>query len=169
MNSYYKDIEGSRVWYQGVIIKDGKQIFTWNEELILADGWTKYIEPEPTLEEVKDSKCIEIDDYDSSPAVNEFFIGNQVLWLDKETRTGLSLRFKSEQDAGKETTTLWYGTTSFTLSVQMAIAMLGTLELYASSCYDNTQRHKANVMALDSKEAVENYDYTTGYPEKLTF
>lgn len=54
---YYKDIEGTRVWYNGVIKTSGKQIFTWKEELILADGWIKYIPPtppppyEPTREE----------------------------------------------------------------------------------------------------------------------
>lgn len=46
MKRYYKDISGSRIWYKGVIIKDGKQIFTWDETLILADGWTLYV-PEP--------------------------------------------------------------------------------------------------------------------------
>ena len=167
--AYYKDIDGKRLWYNGVIITDTEQIFTWEESEILAHGWTKYVAPEPTLEEVKSVKCVEIDDYDQSPAINSFFIGNQVLWLDKDTRTGLSLRFKSEQEAGRETTTLWYGTTSFTLSVETAVAMLGALELYASACYDNTQQHKANVMALESKEAVEAYDYESGYPDKLTF
>lgn len=46
MKQYYKDIEDSRIWYQGVIERGGKSIYTWDEELILADGWIKYI-PEP--------------------------------------------------------------------------------------------------------------------------
>ena len=47
--------------------------------------------------------------------------------------------------------------------------MLIALELYASECYDNTQRHLAEVAKLDTIEAVNAYDYTTGYPSKLAF
>ena len=45
--------------------------------------------------------------------------------------------------------------------------MLYAIEVYASACFDNTAKHKANVMALDSIEEVMSYDYTTGYPDKL--
>jgi len=38
-----------------------------------------------------------------------------------------------------------------------------------SACYDNTQRHLGNVETLTTKEEVDVYDYTTGYPEKITF
>ena len=47
--------------------------------------------------------------------------------------------------------------------------MLYALEVYASQCYDNTQRHLATVNGLQSIEEVEGYDYTTGYPTKLEF
>jgi hypothetical protein len=50
-----------------------------------------------------------------------------------------------------------------------AMALLLALEDYATICYDNTQSHIAEVQKLDSKEAVEAYDYTTGYPQKLLF
>lgn len=46
MKRYYKDIDDHRIWYNGVIVKENKQIFTLDETLILADGWTEYI-PEP--------------------------------------------------------------------------------------------------------------------------
>ena len=41
--NYYKDIDGQRIWYKGVIKADGRQIFTWKRERILADGWTEYV------------------------------------------------------------------------------------------------------------------------------
>jgi hypothetical protein len=47
--------------------------------------------------------------------------------------------------------------------------MLNAIELYASACYDNTQAHIANVKALENIESLKNYDYRTGYPEKLRF
>lgn len=77
------------------------------------------------------------------------------------------LRFNAEKSSGKIETTLWLGTQSITLGIDKAIQMLYAIEVYASACFDNTAKHKANVMALDSIEEVMSYDYTTGYPEKL--
>ena len=45
--------------------------------------------------------------------------------------------------------------------------MLDGIELYASACYDNTQRHLTNIGALSTVEEILAYDYTLGYPEKL--
>ena len=47
--------------------------------------------------------------------------------------------------------------------------MLNTIELYASACYDNTQSHIASINAIKDVETLKNYDYRTGYPEKLRF
>ena len=47
--------------------------------------------------------------------------------------------------------------------------MLNAIELYASACYDNTQTHIANVNEIKDLETLKNYDYRTGYPEKLRF
>lgn len=47
--------------------------------------------------------------------------------------------------------------------------MLYALELYASECYDNTQYHKMMISELTDFNTINEYDYTTGYPEKLRF
>lgn len=47
--------------------------------------------------------------------------------------------------------------------------MLNAIELYASACYDNTQMHIAYVKVTEDLETLKNYDYRTGYPEKLRF
>ena len=148
-----------------------EQIINPSEALILADGWEIYVAPVyvPTLEEIKVQKVEEILAYDNSNAVNEFSMGGQPIWLDKATRAGLLLRFEAESKVGRETTTLWYGGQPFTLPLAQAQQILIALELYASECYDRTQAHIAAVNAMESKEAVEAYDYTTGYPAKLNF
>ena len=154
-----------------VIRKDGMNTYNPTEEMILADGWEEYITPtyEPTIEDYRKRKKDEIARYDSSEEVNAFYMQGQRMWLDKATRAGLMLRLQAEQSMGKETTTLWYGSHQFELPMANAFQMLYALELYASQCYDNTQRHLAAVDAIESKEEIDAYDYRTGYPEELEF
>jgi hypothetical protein len=145
--------------------------------MILEDGWVEYIKtvniPSPTFEEIleryRSYKIEDIMKYDSSSEVNEFFLGEASIWLDKATRAGLKLRFEAEISLGRETTTLWYDNIQYTLDLNKATQMLLAIELYASACYDNTQAHVANVKSLENIEDIQNYDYRVGYPEKLRF
>lgn len=110
--------------------------------------------------------------YDSSPYVNSFQIGGQDIWIDKATRVGLKLRFEAEQRLGITETTLWQEGKHFTLPLTgdvTALDMLDGIELYASACYDTTQRHLAEVDKLETVDEVMSYDYTSGYPQKLVF
>lgn len=156
-----------------IINKDGMTTFNPTTEMLLEDGWELYVAPEPTKEELlaraKRDKKREIEHYDSSSSVNEFYVNDVPMWLDKTTRTGLMLRFNSELAMGRENTTLWYGNISVPLQLNVAVQMLYALEVYASACYDNTQSHYAAVDAFGTIEEVENYDYRVGYPEKLRF
>lgn len=156
-----------------VIIKDNMQIMNPTEAQILADGWVEYTKPELSddakLQRALSSKRFEIERYDGSSKVNQFYVSNVRVWLDKATRAGLLLRFQAEQAQGITDTALWYNGQQFPLQVEQAIQMLYAIELYASACYDNTQRHLAAVKGLNTIEEIEAYDYKTGYPEKLRF
>lgn len=149
------------------------QTFNPSDELLFEDGWILYEEPEPTEEDIfneaKKELISNIEYYDSSSDVNMFFIQGLPVWLDKATRAGLKLRFEAEIAMGKTETALWYGSLQFPLPLDTAIQMLYAIEVYASECYDNTQAHLANVNAIDNLEELQNYDYTSGYPEKLNF
>lgn len=149
------------------------QVFNPTHEMLINDGWELYTIPEPTEEEIfnktKREKINEINQYDSSGEVNIFYIQGLPVWLDKATRAGLKLRFEAELAIKEENTTLWYGNQSFTLQLNMAIQMLYAIEVYASKCYDNTQKHLANVEKLETLEEIMDYDYKVGYPEKLNF
>lgn len=152
---------------QIIVIKDGKQIINPKKEDILADGWVEYVVPEPTLDEIKKRKIDEITAHDTSSAVNSFMLDGESVWLDKDTRVGLMNSTNIQKASGQLTTTLWFGGKSYTLPCDTAIQMLSALELYALKCYNVTAQHKVNVEALETKEEVEAYDYTTEYPEKL--
>ena len=121
------------------------------------------------LERLKYNVLVELDKYDNSDAVNGFTLNGVNMWLDKETRNGLRLRFDSQKALGQEQTTLWYGITPISLPIDTATQMLQMLEVYASGCFDRTAQHKAAILNLSTIEEVFNYDYKAGYPAKLAF
>jgi hypothetical protein len=178
---YIKVINGTTIIKEAnsiIVTLDDKCIYNPSEDIILSDGWIKYIEENnfiendkliPSLEEKKEEKIKDILSYDSSDKVNIFRINNNSLWIDKATRVGLSLRFESELAHGLEETTLWFDGISYTLDISMAKKMLRSLEFYASQCYDVTQEHIANVRKLTTIEEVNNYNYKTGYPSILSY
>lgn len=172
MKQYIKDgiiLPVSRI----IIYTENSQIFNPTEEMLLSDGWVEYVKPEPSADEVlenaKNSKIEDILAYDSSDEVNIFYISGMPVWMDKATRAGLKLRFEAEIASIKTDTILWYEGHQFPLNLDVAMKMLYAIEIYASACYDNTQHHLANVAALSTSAEVNNYDYRTGYPEKLQF
>lgn len=101
--------------------------------------------------------------------VENFTIGGVNLWLDKDTRTGLLLRFQAEKASGKTDTILWHEGMQFPLVVDTAIQMLYAIEVYASQTYDKTAEHLAAVDKLASVDALIAYDYKAGYPAQLAF
>ena len=164
-----------------IVVTNNKGTFVNpKNEVLLADGWEVYVQPqaesspEKLLARAKMLKKQEIKKYDKSSEVNEFFVSGVSLWLSKEDRTGLKLRFESELALGKTTTTLWSNGIQFPLPLVdengnpgIAFQMLYALELYASACYDNTQSHLAAIDKLETIEEIEQYDYKVDYPEKL--
>ena len=126
-------------------------------------------EPSKTIESAKKETKENILNYDSSEYVNIFYIQTIPVWLDKATRAGLKLRFEAEIANGQTETTLWYDNMQFPLTLENAMKMLFAIELYASACYDNTQHHLAEVSKLENIQDILEYDYKTGYPEKLNF
>ena len=111
----------------------------------------------------------EIDAYDTSDEVNSFFLNGIKVWLNKDTRVGLMNSLTIEKNSGKEESTLWFNNICITINCNAAIQMLSALELYALSCYNVTAQHKLSVQNLTTLDAAMTYDYTTGYPDKLSF
>ena len=175
MKRYYKEIDGNREWLGAVLIHEDMQIYNPTEEQILAAGYvedtTELVEipNEGNLENLKRGKVLQIEAYDVSEEVNQFYIKGIPLWLDREERATLQRRFEIEQKAGKTDSVLWKSGVSFPLVIAEAMQMLDVLEMYAIACYDNTQKHIAAVNAISTLEELEAYDYMAGYPEKLHF
>ena len=102
--------------------------------------------------------------YDKSEAVNSFVYKDQNLWLDKATRVGLM----HLANCSTEDIQLVLGDQVLTFSPEFTKEFLAKLEVYAGKCYVQTQKHLIAVNTLTNSEEMINYDYTTGYPEKIT-
>lgn len=118
----------------------------------------------PSVKEIKSILLSLQEEYDNSAEVNSFYLNGKRVWLDKATRVGLFNLLNIEKASNTKTTTLWFNNNSIEIEVDKAIALLTTVEKYAKQCYDNTQKHYAEIVQLDSIEACLQYDITAGYP-----
>ena len=173
MKRYYKTINDQVVFFVEPLIHDGMQTFNPTEEMILAAGWQEWQEPEPSedelLQQAIENKLKQIAEYDASTAVNSFTINGQPLWLDAPLRQQLRISIDAFKATGTQTVTKWFNGVEYTFPTDQWITMLNLLEVYAANALNVTEAHKAAVIALDSIEAIEEYDITEGYPEKLEF
>lgn len=148
------------------------------------DDWYEIVETEEEREErekreaeelakrtatAREQKTAEIDRYDKSTAVNRFTFSGQRMWFDKNERSAIRHGVESCEGSGMETYSIWYGGKEYTMPTAVCRQMLNAVEIYAIRCFDTTERHKANVAALQTLEEIENYNYREGYPEPINF
>ena len=142
------------------------------EDMLIKAGYEEYVESPLTekekLEQAKADKIAEIAAYDTSDKVNGFMLNGLLVWLDKATRVGLMNSTTIAKAAGQKTTTLWLVGLKLVVDCDKAIQLLSALEMYALECFNVTATHKKAVAELTGIEEVLSYDYTKGYPKKLT-
>lgn len=142
-------------------------------ELLESWGFEEWIEPEPTPEEVlersRQEKLSALEAFDSSDAINSFEVGGVSLWVPADKRAVLRTSIEAYKALGAESITkVWEGE-EYTFPITAWDTMLNQVEVYASECFNQTQRHKAAIEELGSVEDVDGYDFTEGYPERLRF
>ena len=113
---------------------------------------------------IKDILKKKIELYSSSSNINSFIYEGKEYWLDKNDRT--SLWNLSNSSLGNLEIVI--GDDIINISSLKLKAFLLKLELYAYKCFVNTFKHLKAAKNLDKLEDIINYDYTTGYPEKVT-
>lgn len=128
------------------------------------------VKPQPTLEQVKAKKLMEISQYNTSPNVDQFTINGVIpAWFNPTERTNYALSIQSAKNLGEDTLTFAVGNNVLQVPTDKAEMMLSAIQLYADNCYMVTKQHELAVEALEDIEAVEAYDVTAGYPEHLNF
>ena len=173
MNKKWIDKNGN--FWDGIsIVIDNMRVFNPSDEQLVATGYTEYVEPKPTpaelLERAKQQKIAELEGYDNSDAVNQFFLGEYPLWLDFDERERLKAQIESRLRLGYQTMTKTYeGLPAVTFPLSDWQVMSDQLEAYAGDCQEVTNGHKAAILLLQSVQEVEGYDFTAGYPTKLAF
>lgn len=178
--SYWEGYIGSTLddFYDGkwVLLSDEQTLFhEENPDASVEEVWEMALSTsyERTLEEAKSQKINDINIYDSSKAVNGFnvVLGNDTItaWFTPTERSNYRSSIEAAELIGLTELSLYIGEMLVTLPVATAKLMLAQIQLYADQCFIITKQHKAAVEALDSIEAVDNYDHTTDYPTKLIF
>lgn len=174
MNKKYIDNEG-KLWGGKWVIVEDKLIFNPTEEQILAAGYTavEEEEEEPT-EAVLRARALarklnEVHEYDKSDAVNSFSINGIDMWLDAQTRQQLRISLDACRDAGRETVSKWFNGTEYTFPIEQWYQMLTAVEVYAADALNVTENHLNALKRLATKDEIEAYDITAGYPQKVSF
>lgn len=195
MNTRFGKIGNNRLVYAPSVIIDGdKQIITTDASVYLQYGYKQivrepysqgeivykehYVENDTTitiswtenLEATRQSVLGKIESFDTSDAVNSFTLGEVETWLNRDDRVCLMRSLEVSQLKGETTYGLCVkGVGVVTLPILTIKSMLDDIEFYAIQCYKRTFEHKEAVNALTTCEEIVNYDFTTGYPEKLVF
>ena len=126
-----------------------------------------YVNNKPNIKEIKELLLSLQAKYDNSAEVNSFYLNDKRVWLDKATRVGLFNILNLEKSNEIDVTTLWFNTMSIKINVDKALTLLTSVEIYAKKCFDNTQKHYAEITQLESIEDCLVYDITKEYPDIL--
>ena len=133
------------------------------------DGFPTVIQHIETVDELKERLINEINQWDKSSNVNSFSLRGKNIWLSKETRSSIKETVEAKQRKGFQTSYIWYGNDQFELNCDDILSMLEDISIYADSCNSSTMRHLANVKSCNDLATLQNYNYHTGYPDKLKF
>lgn len=181
MKLYQKLIDGYMQYKEDseiILHKEGMQIFNPTEEMILEDGWVEYVQEvsnELTLEDTIRLKLQDLVQYDESSNVNDCVIiykGQELhYWANKMERDSLKGAVSDFLSLDRYSYRLDLRDLGVTIQIpsKALLNILIQLECYAADCYNKTTDHQFAIKQLTSIEDVQNYDFTVGYPEKLTF
>lgn len=180
MKRYYNP--ATNEWYtegQSMTRKVNNGVFSGipNVEQLYEWGFREWIEPAPTpaqlLEQAKQQKIAEIEAYNSSEEVNGFNIvmnGATVsAWIEPDKRSNYRGSLEDCELLGKTDIEVPIAGMLIPMTVADARVKLAQVQLYADRCTIVTEGHKYAINALDTVEAVEAYQYKSGYPERLVF
>ncbi len=148
-----------------------------NPDASVREVWDMELTPVPerTLEQAKDEMKHKIDEYDRSENVNGFIVHDTINdvtfngWFTAEERSNYKSSIDAAKLLGLDKLAFYIGEVLLEVTPAQAEYMLAQVQLYADQCYIVTKQNKIAVDALDTIEAVDAFEYESGYPGKITF
>ena len=155
--------------YQGEPMEiDGKRVYNPTDEMLMRAGYVCVEDVEEELQRAKEVKIAEIASYSDSEAVNSLTFNGLKTWLTPNVRANYLVSLDAAELLGETDITFVVEGVQASLPIKQVRLLLAKIQRYADACYIVTEGHKRAVKALQTVEEVESYDYTTGYPEKLS-
>ena len=155
--------------YQGEPMEiDGKRVYNPTDEMLMRAGYVCVEDVEEELQRAKEVKIAEIAAYSDSDAVNSLTFNGMKTWLRPNVRANYLVSLDAAELLGETDITFVVEGVQASLPVKQVRLLLAKIQRYADACFIVTEGHKRAVRALQTVEEVESYDYTKGYPEKLS-
>ena len=171
MSKYIKD---GKIYNKITQLKyNGRIYLNPPEEIILVAGYEIYNKPEKTEEELlADAKEEKIDfatRYGTSPARNSYIASGYTLYVPAERRANLRSMILAAYAEDVTIMHIWYEGYTHVYTTARWEQYLNKYEVFLYNVYCIMNEHIQNINALTSVEAVEAYDYTTGYPDIINY
>lgn len=122
-----------------------------------------------SVEETRKEKLVQLAGYDNSTSVNGFFVGEQLTWIDRDTRNTYKASIEAAELLGESSIIVPMLGMILNIPIDKGKIALAKIQRYADACAIVTATHKMAISGLDSEEEIMGYDFTQGYPEKLVF
>lgn len=101
--------------------------------------------------------------------INYFIVESNKYCLGRDTSVSLINSITIQKDAGLKEVILWLDGKPYKTNVDYAFSFIRSLELYAMNCNNNTQHYLMEISNLNDKDALFEYNISTGYPEPMVF
>ena len=126
-------------------------------------------EPKSMLELFMEDKLRQLAEYDNSITVNGFYVGEQLTWIDRDTRNTYKASIEAAELLGESSIIVPILGMILNVPIDKGKIALAKIQRYADACAIVTATHKMAISQLTSEEEIMGYDFTQGYPEKLVF
>lgn len=121
------------------------------------------------LEQARNEKLKALLTYDNSIKVNGFYVGEQLTWIDRDTRNTYKASIEAAELLGESSIIVPILGMILNIPIDKGKIALAKIQRYADACAIVTATHKMAISQLTSEEEIMGYDFTQGYPEKLVF
>lgn len=102
--------------------------------------------------------------YGDSLEVSSFICDGEKVWLNKQQRSSIMNLLNLMNEDSFE---LILHDKVHIVSTEKLKQLLNNLEIFSYKCLVNTTKHVENIKKLKKYQEIVNYNYTTGFPEKL--